>query len=96
MEEDEDEETIETNINGETGKLEAVPSGSKGRGVSRFTKGLGGVKDSSDSADVNPFLTVGAVSEAACLSCVSTMNEPAGDWHDCEPPASSMAMDGGE
>ena len=96
MEEDEDEEKIEENINRETGKLEAVPSGSKGRGVSRFTKGLGGVKDSSDSADVNPFLTVGAVSETACLSCVSTMNEPAGDWHDCEPPASPMPMDGGE
>jgi hypothetical protein len=67
---------------------------SKGRGVTGFTQERAGVKVTSDSANVDPFLTIGIAAGTACLSCVSTMNEPASHWHEREPSASPMPMDG--
>jgi hypothetical protein len=67
---------------------------SKGRGVTESKKDPVRVKDTSDSMEAGPFLTIGSVGETACLSCVSTMNEPDSHWHACEPFASPMPMDG--
>jgi hypothetical protein len=96
MEEVEDDGKADIAIVNGAGKCATIPSSSKGRGVSGFTKGRVGVHSNCVSADVDPFLTGGAVSETACLSCVSTMNDLAGDSHDCDPFASPMPTDGGE
>jgi hypothetical protein len=67
---------------------------SKGRGVSENKKNRARVKGTSDSTDTGPFLTIGTAAGTACLSCVSTTNEPASHWHEREPSALLVPMDG--
>ena len=67
---------------------------SKGRGVTEIKKDRDRVKDTSDSSDTGPFLTIESGDDSARLSCVRKMNEPASHRNECETSASPVPMDG--
>ena len=52
------------------------------------------VKDTNDSTDTGPFLTIESGADSARQSCVRKMNELTSHWHGSEPSASPMPMDG--